>query len=176
VDPITSYADLVTLLRRQHDQARSTLPQVLARQGHERRDLFAHACQLLAVHEALEQLLIRPYAASEADAAEARDRIAEERQAEDAVTALETLPLDSDEFEHGYAAFVADVERHAHAEEVLEFPSLPDGELTDLQQRQVRLARELVTPGAGLLGTRFAEMSRAAHQRLQSPSTTSTEE
>jgi len=164
--PMETIDELVDFLTEQHDQLKSLLPKVLAQSGGERKALWRHVRQLLAVHEALEQETVHPAAAQLTDDAES-PRLEEESEAEHAITALESHDVDGDDFAEGYDDLQGDVVDHAEHEESEEFHQL-SGELTAPAKLRVAAALELfaqVDDGT-LPGDTFKAMFTGAKERI----------
>jgi hypothetical protein len=117
--------DVVDFLVAQHEQLTVLLTGVLVHSGGERQRRFDLARDLLARHEAAEEMIVRPLTrhAPHGDAV-ATARIAEEHGAELVLARLEAMDVDSDEFERTFTAFRQSVLDHAAAEERDEFPLL----------------------------------------------------
>ncbi|WP_327292903.1 hemerythrin domain-containing protein [Streptomyces sp. NBC_01198] len=131
--------DVVALLLEQHTRIRSLFGRVSAAQGEERKHAFDDLRALLAVHEAAEELVIRPVAKKAAGQEEADARNAEEKEAGKVLKKLEGMDLSSSEFETTLAGFEQAVNDHADHEEREEFPALVAG--CTVEQRQTMGAR-----------------------------------
>ncbi len=94
----TSLADVVALLRRQHEAISSSLADVLNEAESGREASFARVKRLLSVHEALEQVVVHPPLAQAAGVA-GRSRLDEEVELSKAITYLEAIGPRSDGFE-----------------------------------------------------------------------------
>jgi iron-sulfur cluster repair protein YtfE (RIC family) len=116
----------IDLLISQHSEVRSLLDAVEAGPAAERQHSFDQLRELLAVHEAAEELVLRPitrhHVAGGNEVADAR--MAEENEAKSTLAELEKLDVDSAEFAAKFTAFKHDVLSHAENEEQFEFPAL----------------------------------------------------
>ncbi|MCF2533256.1 hemerythrin domain-containing protein [Yinghuangia sp. KLBMP8922] len=95
--------------------------------GPAKRRAFDELRCLLAVHEAAEEMVVRPAAKKVAGTAETDARNREEKQAAQVLAELEDLDVSSAEFAVKFASLEAFVKRHAELEERQEFPNLRDG-------------------------------------------------
>ncbi|MEV5434625.1 hemerythrin domain-containing protein [Streptomyces sp. NPDC052682] len=118
-----SDADVVALLMRQHGDIRNLFDEVERTSGDERRAAFRRLVQLLAVHETAEEEVIRPFTrAAVADGEKVVEaRLAEEREAKEALSRLDGMDPDDPKFLPGLLALRLDVMAHARAEERYEF-------------------------------------------------------
>ena len=118
--------DVITLVRRQHDDIRRLFDGVEAARPNRRPEAFQPLVRLLAVHETAEELVIYPsllLVGSQARRAAAA-RKAEEDAAKKALARLEGSDARSAAFLDELGAFRADVEAHAGAEEAEILPVL----------------------------------------------------
>ena len=125
-DKSTVRRDVVTLVRRQHDDIRRLFDAVETAAPNRRREAFRPLVRLLAVHETAEELVIYPsllLAGSEARGA-ANARKAEEDAAKKALAGLEGADPRSPAFVNEFRRFRADIEAHAQAEELEILPLL----------------------------------------------------
>ncbi|MFC8176212.1 hemerythrin domain-containing protein [Streptomyces sp. NPDC057325] len=115
--------DVVALLMRQHGDIRNLFDEVEAATGDERRDAFRRLVRLLAVHETAEEEVVHPFARRNLAGGEqvVEDRLAEEKAAKEALTALDDLDTDDPSFTPRLLQLRADVQEHARAEERYEF-------------------------------------------------------
>jgi hemerythrin superfamily protein len=136
--------DVVAFLISQHEQIKDLFQQVSTNSGEAREEAFIALRRLLAVHETAEEEIVHPRArvllADGDDVVGAR--LQEENEAKQKLAALESLQIDSGEFEKLFQELQADVLNHAAAEESEEFGRLAD-ELGDDQLEQMRRAVEL---------------------------------
>jgi hypothetical protein len=116
--------DVVGILLEQHARIKELFAEVRGASGEERRDCFNELRALLAVHETAEQLVLRPNTAERVDEGIAQARTEEEVEATKALAQLEKLDLDSPAFASSFAEFEKDVNEHAEAEEIEEFPAI----------------------------------------------------
>jgi hypothetical protein len=113
---------VVSVLLEQHAKIRDLFAQTTAAHGEARQRLFDELRELLAVHEAGEEMVVRPVSKNAADGAVADARNQEEKQAASALAQLEKLDVDGAEFAEKFAALEKDVSHHAEQEEREEFP------------------------------------------------------
>jgi hemerythrin superfamily protein len=116
----------IDLLISQHQQVSALLDAVESGPAPDRQASFDQLRELLAVHEAAEELVLRPITRHQVaggnDVADAR--MAEENEAKQVLADLEKLDVNSPEFLEKFTAFKADVLSHANNEENLEFPAV----------------------------------------------------
>lgn len=116
--------DVVALLLEQHARIRDLFAEVGRCAGIQRRRAFDDLRALLAVHEAAEELIIRPVAKKTAGADEVEARNSEEKEASEVLKKLEGMDVSSPGFEVALAEFEQAVSSHAEHEETEEFPAL----------------------------------------------------
>lgn len=116
--------DVVGLLLEQHARIRELFAQVSASRGEGRKLAFDELRALLAVHEAAEELIVRPVAEKTAGKEEAEARNAEEKEASKVLKQLEGMDVASPGFDSALAEFEQAVSAHAEREEREEFPAL----------------------------------------------------
>ncbi|HTW20109.1 MAG TPA: hemerythrin domain-containing protein [Mycobacteriales bacterium] len=142
--------DGIDFLLDQHQQVEKLLDQVKNSVGEARQASFDELRQLLATHEAAEELILRPVTRRSVEGGDeiADARIAEENQAKDVLSQLEKLDVASVEFTTTFETFAADVQKHAHNEETYEFPSIrASQDSEDLARLETALATaEKVAP------------------------------
>jgi hypothetical protein len=137
---------LVAVLLNQHGWIRKLFAEVDSTRGKERQAAFDTLRTLLAIHEAGEEIVVRPISKKADDGAVADARNAEEKTAAGVLADLEKLDVDGEEFAQKLAAFKKDVFEHAEHEEREEFPYL----LTALDaDRQLKLGARLVKVEGG---------------------------
>ena len=112
---------VVAVLLEQHARIRDLFAQTAAASGQERQRLFDELRELLAVHEAGEEIVVRPVTRHASGGAIANARNEEEKQAAAALAELEGLDVEGAEFARKFAALEAEVSDHADAEEGAEF-------------------------------------------------------
>ncbi len=115
--------DVVRILLDQHARIKDLFGQVRRATGKRKRDAFDELRRLLAVHEAAEEMIVRPLTRSAAGGnriASARNH--EEHMATHLLADLEKTDLSSPAFSDGLAEFEAKVLTHAEQEETEEFP------------------------------------------------------
>lgn len=116
--------DATQLLGEAHHEIRSLLKQT-ATSGGGRRTLDCQRLRLtLAAHEAAEEIAIHPRTRGLISHECCLDRLAEERQLQNVVAALERLTPDSEAFDRYLTTLTAHVDRHLVAEETYEFPGI----------------------------------------------------
>lgn len=113
---------VVSVLLEQHAKIRELFAQTSAAHGQARQRSFDELRELLAQHEAGEEVVVRPVSKDAADGAVAEARNEEEKQAASALAELEKLDVDGAEFAEKFAALEKDVSHHAEQEEHEEFP------------------------------------------------------
>lgn len=155
---------VVAVLLEQHARIRDLFEKVGYSKGEEKQDAFDELRALLAVHEAGEEIVVRPTAAKAAGEQEAEARNDEEKRAAADLAELEKLDVESPEFTERFAAFERAVSDHADQEENEEFPQL----LSECdEQTQRKLGKRLSAaqkvapthPHPGATGSRAAVMA-----------------
>ncbi|MER7983326.1 hemerythrin domain-containing protein [Streptomyces sp. NPDC095817] len=118
--------DVVALLMRQHGDIRNLFDEVEHNSGDERRNAFRHLVRLLAVHETAEEEVVHPFARRSVVGGEqiVDDRLAEERMAKEALSALDDVDTDDPKFMLQLMKLRQEVQEHARAEERYEFPHI----------------------------------------------------
>ena len=142
---MTSGHDVVGFLVNQHQQIKGLFQQVSASSGEQRQEAFTALRRLLAVHETAEEEVVHPRARKElADGEKIVDaRLQEENEAKQTLTRLESMDVDSSEFERLFQELQTDVLKHAAAEEEQEFGRLAeelDADQLERMKRAVRVA------------------------------------
>lgn len=181
---IETNKDIVGFLKSQHQQVKGLFERVLSAKGKEREKLFVELRRTLAVHETAEEEIVHPVARRTLADGEAvvRARLHEENAAKKVLTVLETLDVDSAEFDQKLRALRVDVVAHAEKEEKEEFEKLGQ-ELDAAQRQRMRKAAELaeaVAPtrphagveshAANLIAGPFASMIDRARDALSGKS------
>ncbi|MDQ0793192.1 hemerythrin domain-containing protein [Streptomyces sp. B1I3] len=134
-DDLAQDNDVVALLMRQHGDIRNLFDEVEGSTGEGRRDAFRRLVRLLAVHETAEEEVVHPFARRNLPGGEqvVADRLAEERAAKEALSALDGMDTDDPEFLPRLKALRTDVQEHARAEERYEFTHIRRSrDVTDL--------------------------------------------
>jgi len=136
--------DVVTFLKAQHLQIEQLMDEVSQSRGETRQAAWDDLRRLLAVHETAEEEVVHPRARKVLDDGEEliEERLEEEHEGKKAIAELEELDVDSAEFDTKFAQLVADVKKHAAAEERTEFERLGDA-LEHEQLVRMRKAVEL---------------------------------
>lgn len=130
---------VIGLLLEQHTRIRELFAQVGSSQGAAKQAAFDQLRELLAVHEAGEEMVLRPVSKRVAGDGVAQARNDEEKQAAAALAALEKLDVDTAEFIAQFAALERDVSEHADREENEEFPRVRTE--CDLEQQEKMAVR-----------------------------------
>jgi hemerythrin superfamily protein len=115
--------DVVELLMAQHMQIRDLFAEVSAGTGTERREAFERLVRLLAVHETAEEQVVHPLARRVIEGGEqiVDERLAEENEAKQLLSRLESMGPDHDDFPVLLHQLRDSVLLHAHREEHYEF-------------------------------------------------------
>jgi hemerythrin superfamily protein len=176
--------DAVAFLVNQHQQIKDLFQRVTESSGEQREEAFTALRRLLAVHETAEEEVVHPRARQELPNGEevVDARLQEENEAKKTLATLESLDVDSAEFEKLFQELQADVLNHASAEEEQEFGRLAD-ELDQDQLERMRRAVEMAEataptrphPGvesakANMLAGPFASMLDRARDMLSGKS------
>lgn len=139
---------VIAVLLRQHARIRDLFAAVRSAQGARKHDLFEQLRELLAVHEAGEEMVLRPVSKGTAGDEVVEARTHEEEQAAAALAELEKLDVRDPLFDTRFAAFERAVEEHTDQEEAGEFLSVVSGISTQDQLAMGRLlcAAQRVAP------------------------------
>lgn len=133
--------DVVRVLLLQHARIRELFDAVRNGPAARRQEVFQELRALLAVHEAAEEMIVRPVAERVAGEQEAAARNAEEKQAVEVLVELDELEVGSARFGELIAGLQRSVDEHAEKEEREEFPAL----LRECgAQERARLGRRLL--------------------------------
>jgi hemerythrin superfamily protein len=166
-------ADVVAILTAQHEHVKTLMTKVLATSGAERHEAFDQVRYTLAAHEAAEAEVLHPLARADVpagDDAVVTDRLAEEDEAGAAITKLERLDVDTEEFTAGFRALQEAVIAHAEAEEHQELPAITAAiDANQEQQIAVALAQVDDLARVGPLtvnGDSFASMLQTAREHF----------
>jgi hemerythrin superfamily protein len=128
--------DVVRVLLEQHARIRDLFAEVKSETGEHKKQAFDELRALLAVHETAEEMVLRPVTKRVDDrggkVADARNQ--EESEANKVLKDLESLDVDSADFDARLAEFEKAVDSHAEAEESEEFPLILDS--CDESERQ----------------------------------------
>lgn len=114
--------DVIRILLEQHALVREMFGHVRSATGEDKKVLFDDLRALLAVHETAEQMVLRPVTDRVGGAAVAKERTAEETEANHVLKELESLDVTAPDFDTRLAAFEQSVDHHAESEETEEFP------------------------------------------------------
>lgn len=122
----TPDTDVVALLMAQHGQIRNLFDEAEQSTGDARRDAFRRLVRMLAVHETAEEEVVHPYVKRAADGGDdiVADRLAEEKTAKQALSALDGMDVGDEAFLPRLRSLRTDVMEHARAEERYEFSQL----------------------------------------------------
>jgi hemerythrin superfamily protein len=154
---IKTSEDVVSFLKKQHEQIKDLFETVASEHGEARTRAFDTLRKMMAVHETAEEEIVHPAAQRELPngAPIVSARLREEKKAKTVLAELESLYRDSIEFETKLASLKRDVIAHAESEEKEEFERL--GERLDASRlARMRKAVELAEavapthPHAGL--------------------------
>jgi len=126
--------DVVRFLLNQHAQVRDLFDEVQASHGEQRQQAFEELRALLAMHETAEEMVLRPVTEKIAANGVADARNAEEQAANEVLKKLESVDLDSSDFDRQFAELKQAVDDHAESEENEEFPAVLES--CDLDQRR----------------------------------------
>jgi hypothetical protein len=118
--------DVAIFLTAQHEREKVMFARVMDSHGEARKRDFTALRRLLAVHEAAEEAIVHPAVSVGLPGGERviQARLAEELMGKTMLVELETLPVDSPEFDWRLHAFQATFLQHGEAEEQEEFPRL----------------------------------------------------
>jgi hypothetical protein len=127
---------VISLLLEQHAEIRDLFGAILAAPEAQRQEPFDRLRELLAVHEAGEEMVLRPVSRKDAGVQVADARNAEEREAAHVLAELEQMDVADARFAAKLAEFEKAVSDHADHEEIEEFPAVQaahtDEELREL--------------------------------------------
>lgn len=167
------------ILTAQHEHLKALMSKVLSSNGAGRQEAFDQVRYTLAAHEAAEAEVLHPLARADVPAGEdavVTDRLAEEEEAGAAVTKLEQLDVDSEEFTAGFLTLQKAVIAHAEAEEHKELPAIAAA-IDASQQQQIAAALAQVGELARIgpltaNGDSFAAMLQSARDHFHSSAAT----
>jgi hypothetical protein len=148
IDLDATHGDVVTQLLAQHRLVRASIDDVAQTTTAEaRQQAFDVLRELLARHEAAEEMIVRPLTRSiDLGEAIASARMDEENESKDVLAKLEKLDIASEEFARLFETFAQAVLTHAQSEEAFEFPLLHrhlDAEKLETAERQLLLAERM---------------------------------
>jgi hemerythrin superfamily protein len=123
---MSSGIDVVSFLVDQHEQIKSRFARVRSTRGEERANEFYSLRRLLAVHETAEEEIVHPAARRALPNGDTlvEARLQEENEAKKVLAQLESLDVDSAEFDTMLSRLERSVLVHAQAEERDEFGQL----------------------------------------------------
>ncbi|PRX43420.1 hemerythrin HHE cation binding domain-containing protein [Prauserella shujinwangii] len=119
--------DVISLLRRQHEEIRDLFGRLPGEEGDARRDTFHRLVHLLSVHETAEEEIVHPQVRelrSGAGRPIVEARLKEEHSAKELLSTLQEIGPDAEGFDTLLAQLRDDVLAHAAHEEREEFPLL----------------------------------------------------
>ncbi len=119
---------VIAILLEQHAKIRELFAAVRVAPPAQRQEPFDRLRELLAVHEAGEEMVIRPLSRKSAGAQIAEARNDEENEAAYALAELEKLDVTGDEFAAKLDELAKAVSDHAEREETEEFPAVQAAE------------------------------------------------
>jgi hemerythrin superfamily protein len=165
---VTDIRDEVTsLLSSQHQTIKNLMSAVSDSHGLNRVVGFEKFKTYLAAHEAVEEQYIHAIGKADLSNTDVVDRrIAEEDEAAAAITELESLDTENDDFATKFDVLINDVVEHAEAEEHRELPQILDAADED-ELGRILAALKLVPV--------IAEHTRGAHAFLELLSTVTEE-
>jgi hemerythrin superfamily protein len=126
---------VLAVLYDQHARIRELFELVKSADGPARQTAFDHLRELLAVHEAGEEMVVRPAVKKIVGADEVDARNQEESEAAHVLADLEKMDVASPEFARTLAEFEQAVSDHAQHEEIEEFPRILAQVSQDDQQK-----------------------------------------
>lgn len=149
---ISSGIDVVSFLKEQHEQIKMAFSTVTSSRGEARKNAFYALRRLLAVHETAEEEIVHPAARAALPNGESvvEMRLEEENEAKRVLSELETLDVDSPEFENRFASLENSVIAHALSEELEEFEPLG----SSLDQNRLARMRKAVNFAESIAPTR----------------------
>ncbi len=116
-------ADVISFLKHQHDETRKLFQDLAAAEGDERRDLFAHLADMLAVHAKLEEQMFYPEMARTSGLEEfVRDSLEEHLIVKRLLADMLEKDLDERVFDAKCRVLEMEMVRHLDEEEAALFP------------------------------------------------------
>jgi predicted Zn-ribbon and HTH transcriptional regulator len=115
---------VISVLLEQHAKIRNTFAAVQLAKGERRRELFDELRELLAVHEAGEEIVLRPASRKSAGDQVVDARNSEEAEAARVLAAMETMDVAGEQFAGTLAELEKAVFAHADREEFEEFAAV----------------------------------------------------
>ena len=116
--------DVIRILLEQHARVHELFAEISSAEGEHKKHVFEELRALLAVHETAEEMVLRPVSKSVAGESVADARNAEESEANEVLKDLESMDVDSADFDAKLQTFQKAVAQHAEKEETEEFPSI----------------------------------------------------
>lgn len=123
-DAIGGDESVLAILRAQHVTMRELITEVADTAGVDRQHAFDALRELLAAHEAAEELVLRPFTRLLARHGVTTARDGEEQQIAEMLADLEKLDVDSREFAEAFGRLTDAVLAHTWLEEAEEFPAV----------------------------------------------------
>ena len=128
---------VIAAVQRDHREIEQMLAAVESTSGAARRQAFDRLAGKLKAHEAAEEQVVHPLAKDEGNRAAVEDLVGEETSAAKALTKLDGMDVDSQEFDRAFASLKRDVLSHAQEEEREEHPALlEDTPVDELERRE----------------------------------------
>ena len=118
--------DVIRILLEQHARIRDLFEDVKESEGPHKEQAFDELRALLAVHETAEEMVLRPVSQEVAGEEVVEERNHEEQEANHVLEQLESMDVNSADFDEQLEMFEQAVDRHAEAEEHDEFPAILD--------------------------------------------------
>lgn len=116
--------DLVSVVRRDHEEIKALITAVESSAAAARRDPFEQLVRKLAVHETAEEEIVRPLVRTAGGDQVADERNREEAGAKETLSRLERIGVGAEEFPALFETLKAQVLAHAEREEREEHPLL----------------------------------------------------
>jgi hemerythrin superfamily protein len=135
---------VIPFLLQQHQQIKALFAEVISSSGQMRAEAWYRLRRLLAVHETAEEIVVHPSARKRIANGEQiiQQRLQEEGSAKQMLVHMESLDLDSAEFNTLLQQLQAAVLAHANSEETTEFNQL-DLQLDDTEACRMKKAVEM---------------------------------
>ncbi|HEX7663125.1 MAG TPA: hemerythrin domain-containing protein [Polyangiaceae bacterium] len=145
---IASGTDVVSFLKEQHQQVKDGFREVITAKGEARTKAFAQLRRLMAIHETAEEEIVHPVARRNLPDGNAivDARLREEKEAKRLLGVLETLDVESAEFEERIHMLMKAIVEHAESEEREEFArlaSMLDQSKLERMRRAVKFAESI---------------------------------
>jgi Hemerythrin HHE cation binding domain len=149
-------SNVVSVLYEQHAQLRDYFEAAGSLEGEARRTAFDALRELLAQHEAAEEVVLRPATEKLLPAGFTRARVAEEREADRELAELERMDVQGPEFRPRLRRLEEAMWMHASREETDEFPAVLTGlgeeEQQEMGRWMLRALRDAPAHSPSMLG------------------------